>query len=161
MLARVTWDADRLTEVVDAYERYYRLSTGGRDERRSAEDYWWSWEVVTEGVTDGTLPLEVLDALVHHRNGDAEFRGYVAAGPIEDALTDHPTSYGPMIAARCSSDASWAEAVESVWLSDQEWSALPEDLRRRIPVHSINESPPAKAGRGKKPSKRQGKRARH
>jgi hypothetical protein len=160
----VTWDASRLSEVADAYRWYYRLSTGDRSERVRADDYWWSCELVNDGVTDGSLPLEVLDALIHHADADDEFRGYVAAGPIEDALTYQPATYGPAFAARCSTDATWAETVEGVWLDDQEWSALPEDLRARIPVHSLTnmEQPPAakKVG-GRKPSKRQGRRARH
>ena len=112
-------------------------------------------------MADGSLPLEVIDALIHHPDG-AELRGYVAAGPIEDALTHHPATYGPMIAARCSTDAAWADTVGGVWLDDQEWSALPEDLRRRIPVRSLTGAPPpGKKARGKRPSKRQGKRPRH
>jgi len=161
ILVRVTWDATRLSDVADAYLKHYRLSTGDRSERERAEDYWWSYDVVTDGVTDGSLPLDVIDVLIHHPDGDDSFRGYVAAGPIEDALTHHPVSYGPMIAARCSTDATWADTVEGVWLNDHEWSALPEDLRLRIPVHSVTSPPPpGKKARAKKASKRQGSRSR-
>lgn len=158
------WDDGRVREVAKAYRRFYQLSTGDRSERGRADDYWWSWELVTDGATDGSLPVEVIDALLHHPDADDAFRGYVAAGPMEDALTYHPTTYGPAFAAKCDADSTWADTIDGVWLDDPEWSALPEVLRARIPVHSLTgvaDPHPGRKPRSKKPSKRQGKRPRH
>jgi hypothetical protein len=37
-------------DVADAYWRYYRLSTGSREERLAAEEFFWAWDAVWDAV---------------------------------------------------------------------------------------------------------------
>lgn len=158
----MAWDRERISELAAAYRLHHVARQGDRDARARATEYWWAWECVHEGVLDGSLPIEVLDALVHHPEADAEFRAAVAAGPVEDALCDHITIYGGPIAARCASDMAWTEVVSGVWVDEREWQALPELLQRLIPVHAAAQPKnPAKVKRAKRPSKRQGKQPNH
>lgn len=157
----MTWDEARVREVADAYQQHYALSQGDRAQRLEAEQTAWAWEAVEDGVAQGTLPLEVLDALLHHADVDEGFRGYVAAGPIEDVLRHQAELYAAAIAERCAVDPVWAEAAAGVWLSDVEWAALPPKLQRHIAAQSTGSSVEAvKAKRGKRSSKRQSKQPR-
>ena len=152
----MTWDQARVTEVADAYEQHYVLSQGDRAQRLEAEKTAWAWEAVEDGVTQGTLPVQLLDALLHHPGANEGFRGYVAAGPIEDALSHQPGLYAAAIAERCAADAVWADAAAGVWLSDVQWAALPPQLQRHICAQSTGSFAEAvKAKRRKRPSKRQ------
>lgn len=114
-----------------------------------ADEYWWAWETVHEGVSEGTLPIGVLDALLHHQEADDEFRGYVAAGPIEDALVYQVATYGTDIAERCATDPVWVQVMGGIWVSDLEWAALPRTLQARVPIPLIEkrEAPGKKRGR--------------
>jgi len=158
----MTGEQARLSELAEGYRQQYVLSQGDRAQRAEAEQFWWTWEAVHEGVTAGTLPVEMLDALLHLGDADAGFRGFVAAGPIEDALRYQAGVYAEAIAARCVADSVWAEAAQGVWLTDVEWAALPSELRRFIAARSTKQSVQSvKAKSGKRPSKRQGKQPRH
>lgn len=88
-----------------------------------------------DGARDGDL---------HHPDATDRFRSDLAAGPIEDALYYHPASYGPVIAAHCEADPLWAATVAGVWLDDVSHAALPNELRRRIGIHSMRMSPSAR-----------------
>ncbi len=68
-----------MSRVVDAYARNYFLGLGDREERRLADEHFWAWEAVRDHVENDTDPLPLLDALVHHADGDQRFRSYVAA----------------------------------------------------------------------------------
>lgn len=138
----MTWDQTRADEVVRSYRLLHELSRGSDADRRRADaEHWWAWEAVGEAVEDGDLPLEVLDAMLHDPAADAEHRAYIAAGPIEDLLSDFPDEYAAGIAERCRTDRLWSDTVAHVWLEHDDWLDLPADLQRRIP------EPPTKAGR--------------
>jgi len=158
----VAWDAARVTEVVAAIRRYRELSEGDRAARLQADEYWWAIDAVLVDTLNGTIPIDAIDAMLHHPDADNDFRGYLAAGPIEDVLIDHPATYGSAVAALCREDPIWADTVKGIWLNAQEWAALPEELRQFIPINSISsDSTPAKKTRRKRPSKRQDSQPRH
>lgn len=127
------WNDEAITDVVRAYRTNYALGQGDRQERaEAAERHFWAWETVDCAVREGTLPFEVIDAMLHDPLGDDRYRSYVAAGPIEDMLRTQPERYTDEVAARCRVDVVWAETVGGVWLDRRTWEALPEPLRQLI-----------------------------
>jgi hypothetical protein len=121
-------------EVAAVYRRHHELSQGDRADRLRAEaDFWWAWETVDDAVQNGSLPLAVVDALVRDPEGDSDYRGYVAAGVLEDLLTEHPESYAHAFAEKARSSGAWLEALRGVWLDLAEWTVLPEELRQLVP----------------------------
>lgn len=156
------WDDETITDVAHTYRTNYALGQGDRQERaEAAEGHFWAWETVDRAVSEGTLPIEVIDAMLHDPSGDDGYRSYVAAGPIEDMLRVQPERYTDEVAARCRVDAVWAETVGGVWLDRRTWEALPDPLRELI----IEPQVPAQAERtrgnvGRRPSKRQWRRGR-
>jgi hypothetical protein len=150
----VDWNAAEVAEVAAAYRRQHELSNGNREERLQADDYWWAWERVNDAATEGSAPIELLDALLCDPRADSAYRAYIAAGPLEDALRADPLRYGPLFAARCRDDELWAEAVGGAW------DALPADLQALIPEPAGLRAKPQKIRKPKRPSKRQGRRGR-
>ena len=131
-------DADRAVDVVCSYRLLQELSRGDAADRARADaEHSWAWEAVNDAVVDGDLPVQVLDAMLHDPLADDRHRAYVAAGPIEDLLTDHSEEYAVTIAERCDSDRVWAEVVAQVWLEPEDWDALPASLRRRVPDRRV------------------------
>jgi hypothetical protein len=156
------YDAQR-DDVITAYHRYYELSKGDRQDRLCAEaDYWWAHETVSDAVRDGTLPLDVLDALVGDPEGDSDYRAYIAAGPLEDLLNEHADMYADPFADRARVNGLWAEALGGVWLDSATWTSLPQGLRPFISeprsADAAVSTPQQRIGR--RPSKRQGHRSR-
>ena len=152
------WDASSETEVVASYRLQFVLSRGDKADRQAADrDHWWAWEAIEAAISDATLPVGVLDALLHDPDADDEYRAYVAAGPIEELLGKHGSAYAEPIQARCGSDSVWAWTVGNVWLGREEWLSLPTLLRGLVPEPVAAEKP---QNGGRRPSKRQGKRPR-
>jgi len=157
----MTWDANRTAEILRSYRLGLGLSGGDRASKQLAEsEHSWARDAVHDAVDRGDLPLTVLDAMLHDPEGDESYRGYVAAGPIEDLLADHQEAYAGAIAERCRTDPLWAQAVAGIWLDRDWWLSLPEELRRLIP-EPIVVVPEHPTRRAKRPSKRQGNRPRH
>jgi len=130
----VTWESGREAEIVHSYRLQHELSQGSDDDRRIADrDHWWAWDAVHLAVRDGDLPIEVIDAMLHDPDADDWHRAYVAAGPIEDLLSDYADEYEDAMAERCRRDRVWAETMGHVWLEREDWEALPDTLRRLIP----------------------------
>ncbi len=102
--------------VVDGYWRYHRLMSGSREDRLTAEEWFWAWEVVWNVVHSGpmSVTLTLLDELLAHPEADA---GYIGAGPVEDILhLDALEKWDEELARRCRMSAVWREAVYSaVW----------------------------------------------
>ncbi len=99
--------------VADAYWRYYRLSTGSREERLAAEEFFWAWDAVWDAVHYAPMPviLTLVDELLTHPSADA---GYIGAGPVEDILNlDNVENWDEELARRCMASAAWREAVRS------------------------------------------------
>lgn len=107
---------------------------GGRQGRLAATaEHFWAVDLVIVASSAGTLPIEVIDALLSLSAHDDGFDSFVAAGPIEDVLTYHPEAYMVPIADRCRRDATWARAVGGVGLDLHTWESLPEPLPSLIP----------------------------
>lgn len=163
--AWVTWEGARIAQVAHAYRRHGALSTGSREQRLAAEDGpdLWAVDLVHEACDDGTLPIEVIDEMLHDPDGGGEFRGSVAAGPLEDLLHAHPAAYANVISERCRRDPLWVEALRGVWLDRPTWDQLPEQLQRYVPEpkRSSDTAEPSKHKRPRRPSKRQGPQDRH
>ncbi len=146
----MTWDPAHEAEIVRSYRRQHELSQGSAEDRLVADrDHWWAWDAVHAAVRDGDLPIEVLDAMLLDPQADDRHRAYVAAGPIEDLLSDYADEYEDDIAERCRTDRVWADAVAHVWLEREDWEALPDVLRRLIPN-------PVSATHAQRPVKRAG-----
>ncbi|MFS0699705.1 hypothetical protein AB6N24_06995 [Cellulomonas sp. 179-A 4D5 NHS] len=156
------WDDETITDVVRAYRTNYELGQGDRQERaEAAERHFWAWETVNGAVGEGTLPVEVIDAMLHDPSGDDGYRSYVAAGPIEDMLRRQPERYTDEVAARCRVDAVWAETVDGVWLDRRTWEALPEPLRELIIEPQLRvQAERTRVRTGRRPSKRPSRRGR-
>lgn len=151
------WSAEQVDEVVWSYRMFDELSRGSTHDRQRADaEHWWAWETVNRAVLDGNLPIEVLDEMLHDPDADHAHRVYVAAGPIEDLLSDHPEDYADLIAERCRTDRVWASTVEHVWLEPDDWRELPESLRRLVPGPSGSSS----RGGGQRSQPPSGKRPR-
>ena len=142
----MSWDPGRAEDVVRSYRLQHQLGGGSAADRRLADaEHWWAWQAVDDAVEDGDLPLEVLDAMLHDPQADDDHRAYVAAGPVEDLLSDFPDEYADAIAERCRRDPVWASAVRHVWLAPEEWRELPAALRRYLP------EPPGRTTKGARP----------
>src|SRR5690554_4518268 len=122
------WSAKTTEDVARAYHAQYALGSGDRRERLDADEHFWAWEAINSAIFEGTLPLDVVDALLHLAPDDEAFQGYVAAGPVEDLLVTHPEKYTDAIAERCRQDGVWAQAVGNVWLDRRTWDSVPESL---------------------------------
>ncbi|WP_152192453.1 hypothetical protein [Georgenia satyanarayanai] len=60
------WSPETIAEVAHAYRTNYVLSKGDRQDRLiKAERYFWAAEAVMDASMDGTLPVELIDALLH------------------------------------------------------------------------------------------------
>src|SRR6476646_6299960 len=143
----MTWGQARVSALAEACRKQYEVNQGGQVQRADVEGPWWAWETVDDGVKDGTLPVEVLDALLHHDDADEGFRGFVASGPVEGALAHQAGVYAGAIAERCAADPVWAEAAAGVWLTDVERAALPSERQQYIPVPPTEPSGPLENGR--------------
>jgi hypothetical protein len=129
--------------VADAYWRYYRLSTGSREDRLAAEEWFWACDAVWDIVNSARMPatLTLLDELLAHPWADAV---YVGAGPVEDILhLDAVEDWDEELARRCLASAAWREAVYSaIWPDKVSLPHLRPYLRR--PLHD-----PPQAGQGR------------
>jgi hypothetical protein len=99
--------------VADAYWRYYRLSSGSREDRLAAKEWFWACDVVWDVVRSAPMPvtLTLLDELLAHPWADA---GYIGAGPVEDILhLDAAEDWDEELARRCRVSTAWREAVSS------------------------------------------------
>ena len=150
----MTWGDDEMSEVVTAYFTYWALTTADPPAPRAvSQQQWWAVEQVQDAELDGTLPVAVLDALLRAPDGDASYRAYVAAGPLEVLLEYHPHLYNAAIADKCRIDPLWAEAAGGVWLTSERWLDLPEPLQRLVP-EPVQQLAKTRQKR-KRPSKRQ------
>ncbi len=135
--------------VADAYWRYYRLSTGNRDERLAAEDFFWAFEKVDDIVHNAPMPaiLTLVDELLDHPSADA---GYVGAGPVEDILhLDSVEDWDEDLARRCSASGAWREAVHgAVWPENLSLPQLRPYLRE--PARDTSAPAKGKIRRGRK-----------
>ncbi len=154
------WNAETIARVATAYRRYYALAQGSRAERLEAEKGDWAYGQVTDACGDGTLPVEVLDAMLTDPDGDADYRAYVAAGPVEDLLTDHLPSYADAFTDRSRRHRVWAEALTHVWLDRDVWEQLPEQLRRLVPERAAHNEGDHEKSRPLRARKRQSRRPR-
>ena len=131
----MTWDEARVSALAEACRQQYVLSQGDHVQRAEVEEPWWAWEAVDDGVKEGTLPVEVLDALLHHDGADEGFRGYRRRRTDRGRPGPPGRASTRAIAERCAADPVWAEAAAGVWLTDVERAALPSELQQYIPVH--------------------------
>jgi hypothetical protein len=155
--ARMTWDASRIATVARSFRLNHTLGQGDRESRQQAiAEHSWAWEAVSEEAADGSLPLEVVDAMLRDPMGDAEYRAFVAAGPIEEILSQWPDRYGEPIAARCRSDHLWSDAMHDVSLDEREARLVPIDLQVLLPTVAIASEPSSSAR-----TARHAKRPRH
>ena len=155
----MSWDASREDSAIRSYRLHHVLSGGDVAERQIADrDHLWAWEAVAEAAMDGSLPLSVVDGLLHDPEADDWYRECIAAGPIEDLLSYHAARHAKSIAERCEADPVWAWTMGGVWIDREQWLTLPASLRKLVP-EPIEQVEGHK--RSKRPSKRQGKRPRH
>ncbi|RKS74132.1 hypothetical protein CLV35_2634 [Motilibacter peucedani] len=154
---RMSWGSERIVEVARAYRRHDALLRGSREQRLAAFDGpdLWAEDLVYEESSAGTLPVEVVDAMLHDPDGDAEFRSSVAAGPLERLLHAQPAAYAGAILERTGRDPLWVEALAGVWLDRMAWGQLAEDMRRHLPEPPPEIAASKKDKRSRRPSKRQ------
>ena len=99
--------------VADAYWRYYRLSSGSREDRLAADEWFWACDVVWDVVRSAPMPvtLTLIDELLAHPWADA---GYIGAGPVEDIVNlDAAEDWDEELARRCRVSAAWRQAMYS------------------------------------------------
>lgn len=112
---------NRWSALIDAWWEAYRLSQGGRAERKAlelgqpasavaAEDR--VREIVDEG---GQEAIELLAALAHATSDDSEL-AYLGAGPIEDLARFHGVSAAAQLAEAARLDPHFARAVARMWI---------------------------------------------
>lgn len=125
----MAWSSEKMAELAHVLRRLVELSEGDRAQRLEAE----RWEPAVlerfrEEVDDGSLPLAVLDALL----AEDDLHGYLAAGPVEDLLDNHPSTYGVPIAERARQDPRWSAALGGAIVAEHALRLLPAELRRRL-----------------------------
>jgi hypothetical protein len=105
-------------ELIRAYWRHHRLARGDRPDRLAADELLWALEAVDIAVRDADDDLlDLLDGLLRDPGADT---AYFAAGPLEDLLVEHPERYSMAVAERCRRDPLWREALQGVWLREQD-----------------------------------------
>jgi hypothetical protein len=105
-------------DVADAYWRYYRLSTGNREERLAAEELSAARDAIWDTIHYPPMPviMTLVDELLAHPSADA---GYIGAGPVEDILNlDGVEDWDEELARRCRASTAWREAVHSAIVPD-------------------------------------------
>lgn len=134
----MTWDGAQITQTADAYRRWHSLPQDTREQRLAAADAptRWAVDLVMEEALAGTLPVELLDALLTDPLGDAGYRCSVGGGLVEDVLTWHLPRYGEAIAVRARAEPVWIEALACVWLDRPLWEQPPGDAQ-----HWVKEPP--------------------
>jgi hypothetical protein len=82
----------------------------------------WAPDEVRRAVDEGDSDLiELVDKLLHFPGADL---AYVAEGPLEDMLAEHPDRYAETVAERCRRDPVWHQALQAVWLDESEQRPL-------------------------------------
>ncbi len=160
----MAWDPERLADVVEAYrEHWHEHDEPDAARRRAARlRHEWVMDVVwsaSMGHDDAEGdPVELVDALLADPLGDERYAFYVAAGPIEDHLTNHPEPDLDRVETRRRTDPRWAFALRGVWMDRAGWERLPAGLREAVPEPAAEVSRASRTS--KRPSKRQGRRPR-
>src|ERR1700720_952715 len=62
------------------------------------------------------------------RASDEETLGYVAAGPLEDLICQHPEAMIDRVESRAGQDARFRKAIARVW----GWTRMPKEIRARL-----------------------------
>jgi len=104
----------------------------GRDDRgRPTEEYeknWWALEIVINWTYDNQHELLWSFILaVHARDTDNETSDYLAAGAVEDLLSEFGNDYIERVEALAASDVRFKSMLCGVWqntMSDELWSRL-------------------------------------
>lgn len=118
-----------LDELVDAWMAGV---VRGRDERgRPTKEYeqnWWAIEKVIDWRFDNEPELLWSFILaVHARDINGESFAHLAAGPVEDLLSDFGDDYIERVEALAASDARFKYLLGGVWqstMSDELWRRL-------------------------------------
>jgi len=126
-----------------------------RDERRLLDHrHWWARELLWLAGGDGALPLEVLDAVVHHPDASPGVLGSLASGDLETLLGSHADRYAAGLDERVRTDAAWREVLSGVCVDREVWDRLPAALSAVVPEPPRDvPSTPARTTRAKKTSR--------
>ncbi|WP_413450859.1 DUF6869 domain-containing protein [Georgenia phoenicis] len=154
------WSPETIADVAQAYRANHSLGRGDRQARLAQEQHFWAADAVTDAAGDGTLPLELIDALLHLEPHDEALESYVAADAIEDVMRKHPGRYVAAIAERCRRDPVWARAVGGVWLDRSTWDLIPDELRALMLEPEIPQQVQRVRTRRGRKAKRQSQRGR-
>jgi hypothetical protein len=104
----------------------------GRDERgqptKEHEKNWWALEIVMNWKHDNQHELLWSFILaVHARDTNGESSGHLAAGPVEDLLSEFGSDYIERVEALAASDVRFKTMLCGVWqdgMSDELWRRI-------------------------------------
>ncbi len=116
---------------------HYRLATGDRAERLTADEHFWAWEAVDDLMAEGgTEAVALIVDLAEVVAGDDPALCYLGSGPVEALLGSNSTSREAIEALeRAAVDLpSVRTAVRCVWWGDGADKDLVERFNRFGPT---------------------------
>ncbi len=121
-------DDPELQQLIARYWKNYALSTGDRQERLEADQWFWAWEEVDRAVRAPSANVfKVIIALVESAATDGAL-AYIGAGPLEDLINWHGAKLLDQIEESARRDRAFRRALATVRVSD----AVPGPVRDRL-----------------------------
>ena len=101
------------------------------------DEHFWAFNAMIDVIwEDPESAWEVIVEVISRASDDATL-GYVAAGPLEDLICEHPHLVIERVETRARQDARFRKAVAGVWGSNR----MPKEIRARLDVIVANERP--------------------
>ncbi len=120
---------DKRKELIEAYFDHWR-ATKANPQSPAADELFWAWDEVTDLVTRSpTEGLRITMDLIHAAPS-TEALMYVAAGPLEDLLSEFGEDVIADIAALAPEDAKLGLALRGVWGQNRMKPSVIEALRQ-------------------------------
>jgi hypothetical protein len=90
----------------------------------------WAFNELSDLIRDDPDGAWQITVELVGRASDDETLGYVAAGALEDLLSQHPVAMIGRVESRARQDARFRKAVARVW----GWTRIPKDIRARLDI---------------------------
>jgi hypothetical protein len=90
----------------------------------------WAFDEFVELLRNDPEAAWALTIELVARASDDATLAYVAAGPLEDLICEHPHVVIEWVEGRAAQDARFRKAIAGVW----GWSRMPEEIRARLDV---------------------------
>jgi Family of unknown function (DUF6869) len=92
------------------------------------DTYFWAFNELADLMRDDPDGAWQIIVELVGRASDEETLGYVAAGPLEDLICQHPEAMIDRVESHAGQDARFRKAIARVW----GWTRMPKEIRARL-----------------------------